>query len=103
VAAITSTGTSTTVSIPNPPAGTAVPNKRVDVTLACKATANGVINGYAFSGLLECQIGAPNPVGVAWSGSNLAAGWLAFLDMPVDDTGRPYIVVTMKWISTVPA
>jgi hypothetical protein len=101
--AISASGVTATVSIPAPPAGTATPNKRVDVTLACQATANGYINGYAFSGLLTCQNGAPNPVGIAWSGSNLAAGWLAFLDMPVADTGQPFIVVTMKWISTVPA
>ncbi|MEO7274178.1 MAG: hypothetical protein ABIX28_12765 [Vicinamibacterales bacterium] len=101
--AITAAGITATVSIPTPPAGTATPNQRVDVTLACQATANGYINGYAFSGLLTCQNGAPSPVGIAWSGSNLAAGWLALLEMPVADTGQPFIVVTMKWISTVPA
>lgn len=102
-AAITASGITATIPIPAPPAGTATPNKRVDVTLAAQATANGYINGYAFAGLLTCQNGAPSPVGIAWSGSNLAAGWLGFLDMPVSDDGQPFIVVTMKWISTVPA
>ncbi len=99
---LTASGTSAVVTIPKPPAGTPPPNARVDVSLAAQATANGAVNGYLFSGVLNCLNGPPSPVGVAWSGSNLAAGWLAFLEMPVDDDGNVYLVVTLKWISTVP-
>ncbi len=100
--AMTASGATAVVTIPKPPAGTPAPNARVDVSLAAKATANGAINGYYFSGVFSCLNGPPNPVGVAWSGSYLAAGWLAFLDMAVDENGTPQIVVTLKWISTVP-
>jgi hypothetical protein len=100
--AMTAFGTSAVVTIPKPPPGTAPANARVDVSLVAKATANGGINGYYFAGVFDCQNGPPNPVGVAWSGSNLAAGWLPFLDMPTGADGNPTIVVTLKWISTVP-
>jgi hypothetical protein len=41
-------------------------------------------------------------VGVGFTGSNLAAGWLAFIQMPVDANGNPILVVVVQWISTVP-
>jgi hypothetical protein len=101
-AALSASGVTATVTIPKPPAGTAAPNQRVDVTLSCKATASGAVNGYEFSGVFSCQVVGPNPVGVGFTGSNLAAGWLAFIQMPVDANGNPILVVVVQWISTVP-
>jgi hypothetical protein len=101
-AALSASGVTTTVSVPKPPAGTPAANQRVDVTLSCQATASGAVNGYLFSGVLNCQIAGPNPVGVGFTGSNLASGWLAMIQMPVDSNGNPTLVVVVEWISTVP-